>query len=120
VLDDEIRPLLDELEEACAQAEVALRARNWDGLRERLFDQRRVRQAIVNAVAASGEPLDAVPDTEKRLRAILRFRDDQLRRLTAYRNDVSERLQNTRRWRNATRSAQRGMGANGVLLETVQ
>jgi PAS domain-containing protein len=112
--------LLAQLEEECAQAEVALRARNWEALGESMGHQRRTRQAIVNELAAARCDVHAVPEIVDRLQAIFTFRNDQLRRLTAYRAEVSGRLQITRKWKDAARSARRGIGPAPVFISRMQ
>jgi len=119
-LKERLSALLAELEEQCAQAEVALRNRNWDALQTSLWEQRRTRQALVNELAASQTDVNTVPDVFTRLQVVLTFRNDQLRRLTAYRTEVSRRLQITRKWKDATRSARRGIGPTPVVISKVQ
>ena len=119
-LDHRLKPLLDELEEGCAQAEAALRACKLDVALQAIYNQRRVRQAIVNELAAANHTVAEIPEVETRLRAVLRFRESQLRRLVAYREHVSKSLQNTRKWRDVARAASRRMGPTPVLISTVQ
>ncbi|MGH7684059.1 MAG: hypothetical protein ACREMT_06930, partial [Vulcanimicrobiaceae bacterium] len=109
-LKERLGALLAELEEECAQAEAALRAQQWDVLEGSFCDQRRTRQAIVNELAAAACDVRTLPDVFMRLQAIFTFREDQLRRLKAYRVEVSRRLQITRKWKDAARSARHGMG----------
>ena len=116
-----LAPLLDELESACAEAEVALRARDWAALALSFANQRRIRQAVVNELAALGFGQDAPPpDARRRLEVVFAFRNDQLRRLTAYRNEVSAQLQRARKWKDITRSARAGMGPTPVLISRTQ
>jgi len=61
-----------------------------------------------------------MPDAFTRLQAIMTFRNDQLRRLAAYRAEVSRRLQITRKWKDAARSARRGIGPTPIMLSRVQ
>jgi len=112
-------PLLAEFEEQCAQAEAALRAREWPKLEQSLFEQRRIRQGIVNELAAAEMDVREVPDVFARLQAIFTFRNDQLRRLTAYRAQVSKQLQITRKWKDAARSARYGTGPAPRLISKV-
>ena len=112
--------LLLELEEQCAQAEVALRGRKWNELEQSMCDQRRIRQAIVNELAAAECEIQTLPDVFARLQAIFTFREDQLRRLQAYRAEVSRRLQLTRKWKDAARSARHATGPAPVLISRVQ
>jgi hypothetical protein len=118
-LKERLGALLAELEEQCAQAEAALRARHWDALEVSFADQRRTRQAIVNELAAAACDAQTLPDVYLRLQAILTFRDDQLRRLQAYRTEISRRLQVTRKWKDAAKSARRGMGPSPVVISRV-
>jgi len=115
-LEQRLAALLAEFEEECAQAEVALRARKWDVLRTVMFNQGRIRQAIINDLAAEKVDVRTMPEVYSRLQAIFTFRNDQIRRLTAYRAEVSRRLQLTRKWKDATRSAQRGIGPTPVFI----
>lgn len=119
-LEQRLAAYLAELEEECAQAEVALRARKWGALEASMWNQRRIRQAIINDLAAEKRALQTMPEAFNRLQAIFTFRNDQLRRLTAYRAEVSRRLQITRKWKDATRSAMRGIGPTPVILSRVQ
>lgn len=119
-LEQRLTSLLAEFEEECAQAEVALRARKWDALRTVMFNQGRIRQAIINDLAAEKIDIRTLPEIYSRLQAIFTFRNDQLRRLTAYRAEVSRRLQITRKWKDAARSARRGIGPSPMILSRTQ
>ena len=119
-LRERLTRFLDELEEGCAQAEVALRAQDWPAFERHLADQRRVRQGIVNDLAAERTTLDSLPDLHARLQSIYTFREDQLRRLVAYRTRVSEKLKASRKWRDIARAAQRGIGPAPVLFSRTQ
>jgi hypothetical protein len=119
-LEQRLIALLGEFEEECAQAEVALRSRKWDALRTIMFNQGRIRQAIINELAAGKADVRSMPAVFTRLQAIFTFRNDQLRRLTAYRAEVSRRLQLTRKWKDATRSARRGIGPTPMFVSRAQ
>ncbi len=119
-LEQRLTQFLSEFEEECAQAEVALRGRKWDDLRRIMFNQGRIRQAIINDLAAEHADVRVMPEVYTRLQAIFTFRNDQLRRLTAYRMEVSRRLQLTRKWKDVTRSAKRGMGPSPTFISRVQ
>jgi len=119
-LNERLAALLDDFEEQCAQAEVALRARRWNVLEQFIADQRRTRQAIVNELASENATVQTMPDIFSRLQAIFTLRNDQVRRLTAYRAEVSRRLQLTRKWKDASRSARRGIGPSPVVLSRTQ
>ncbi len=119
-LEQRLTQFLSEFEEECAQAEVALRGRKWDDLRRIMFNQGRIRQAIINDLAAEHADVRVMPEVYTRLQAIFTFRNDQLRRLTAYRMEVSRRLQLTRKWKDVTRSAKRGMGPSPTFNSRVQ
>lgn len=120
LLEQRLAQLLSEFEEECAQAEVALRGRKWDDLRSIMFNQGRIRQAIINDLASARADVRSMPEVYTRLQAIFTFRNDQLRRLTAYRSEVSRRLQVTRKWKDATRSAKRGIGPTPAFISRVQ
>ena len=85
LLEQRLVQLLSEFEEECAQAEVALRGRKWDDLRRIMFNQGRIRQAIINDLATARADVRSMPEVYTRLQAIFTFRNDQLRRLTARR-----------------------------------
>jgi hypothetical protein len=113
--------MLAELEQACAEAERALRARQWAALSQSFANQRRLRQGVVNDLAAMGYALNtAPPEVLNRLEAVFTFRNDQLRRLTAYRNEVSSQLQRARKWKDIARSARVGMGPTPQLISRSQ
>jgi len=112
---------LDELERAVAEGEVALRARDWPALALSFANQRRIRQGIINELALLGlTPENAPPAVLERLQAVFAFRNDQLRRLTAYRNEVSSQLQRARKWKDIARSARAGIGPSPVLISRSQ
>ncbi|MBV8424090.1 MAG: hypothetical protein JO349_02780 [Candidatus Eremiobacteraeota bacterium] len=119
-LDQRLAALLTELEEECAQAEVALRSRTWDAMEASMSNQRRIRQAIINELAAAKLEMQAFPEAFTRAQAIFTFRNDQLRRLNAYRAEVSRRLQITRKWKDVARSARKGLGPSPVIISKVQ
>ena len=119
-LQERLAPLLAELEEECAQAEVALRARNWARFDESMCNQRRTRQAIVNDIAAAECDVRTLPEVYARLQAIFTFRQDQLRRLTTYRAEVSKRLQMTRKWKDVARSARHATEPAPLWISRVQ
>ncbi|MBV8600520.1 MAG: hypothetical protein JO359_03025 [Candidatus Eremiobacteraeota bacterium] len=112
--------MLDELEAACSQAEAAMRARNWEAMTQAINDQRRVKQGIINELHAASVKVESLPDVFRRLQAIFAFRGNQLRRLIAYRNDVSQRLQNARKWKDAARSANAGLGPVASIISRKQ
>jgi len=119
VVEQRLQPILAEMEEYCAQAEAALRSRQWDRFKLAMREQRRLRQAITNELASAKCELRELPQAFARLQAIFTFRNDQLRRLVTYRSEVSKRLQITRKWKDATRSARRGIGPSPMLISRV-
>lgn len=118
-LKERLEAHLAEMEEECAQAEAALRGRQWGKLKLSFREQRRTRQAIANDLAAAKCDVRTIPDVYARLQAIFTFRNDQLRRLVAYRTEVSRRLQITRKWKDAARSARQGIGPAPMVISRV-
>jgi nitrogen-specific signal transduction histidine kinase len=92
---EKISELIEQLEELCSEAERVLVARDWDALMSTLADQRRIIQALTNMVAATAgqrtEEFDRAAN--KRVRRILAFRENQLKRLETFRDSVRGRLQ---------------------------
>lgn len=83
------------LEQLCVDMETALAARRWAALHGFFGDARRLGHALKNAMenAASVRDEDFDARMHARIRRVSAVRDDQLARLRAYRDAVSERLQ---------------------------
>jgi hypothetical protein len=82
-----------ELERSCLDADAALVERRWDAVNAALARQHELTGELAELFAA--EPATAPARdarVEARLRGILRYRDDQLRRAEAYRDEIGRRL----------------------------
>ncbi|MBV8151812.1 MAG: hypothetical protein JOY59_09660 [Candidatus Eremiobacteraeota bacterium] len=116
---DRLETLLDELETLCAQAELSLTARAWSELTENLREQRKVGHALEIELGRRPRTAASDPRSHARLRAILAFRDGQMRQLESYRGEVSTRLRLTRKWKDVARSARAGLGPAPVIFSSV-
>jgi hypothetical protein len=105
-LQREIVALVGELEELCARAERQLVALNWDDLQGTISDQRRVTQALINAIyATSGQRSDHFnKQLERHVLRIYAVRDNQLKRMQAFRDNVRARLRVIAKAKQASRS----------------
>lgn len=117
----EIVALVEELEQLCAQGERDLMGLRWKDLDVTLADQRRVTQALVNAVHATMDLRTPEFDGElrRRIDRIYAVRDNQLKRLIAYRDNVRKRLRVLAQAKQARRSfgayAPQGIGHLNAL-----
>ena len=102
----EIAALIEELEELCAKAERALVALQWDDVHAAIAEQRRVTQALVNAMEANKSSRTEAFDKEvlRHIERIYAVRDNQLRRMMSYRDKVRERLRLIARAKQARRT----------------
>jgi hypothetical protein len=112
--------LVTELERATAAAEEALVAREWTQLELLLADQRRVTQAIANAVAATDgqRPARFNIELRRRLDVVDRRRADQLRRLKAFHDAVGSRLSVMARAKAMRRATQQPGGPQPALIDS--
>jgi hypothetical protein len=112
--------LVTELEHAIATAEEALVAREWTQLELLLADQRRVTQAIANAVAATDgqRPARFNIELRRRLDVVDRRRADQLRRLKAFHDAVGSRLSVMARAKAMRRATQQPGGPQPALIDS--
>jgi hypothetical protein len=81
------------LERSCLDADAAIVERRWDDVAAALRAQAALTDELAALLAAAPH---AAPDNDAkvaaRLRGVLAYRDDQLRRLQAYRAEVGTRL----------------------------
>ena len=86
---------LQALEALCNELERALMAKDWRRLEQAIADSRRTMHALTIAFDETASVRDGAFDAEffRRLRNVAKIRENQLARLTVYRNSVSERLQ---------------------------
>jgi hypothetical protein len=86
--------LVVELEELCAQAERQFSALQWSEVHATIADQRRVRQALVNAIQASQGQRTRAFDEEalRRIKRIFAVREHQLKRMISFRDRIRSRL----------------------------
>jgi hypothetical protein len=82
------------LERACLDAEAALIERRWRDVDRAFGEQRRLTGELAALFLAAPETApSADAKVAQRLRGILGYREEQMRRLRAYRDDVAGRLQ---------------------------
>lgn len=93
------------IERCCLAADAAIVERDWSGVASALERQAALTAelAALFGAAPAASPLGD-PAIAQRVRGILAFRDDQLARLRAYRDDVSRRLDAIGRMRALSRS----------------
>jgi hypothetical protein len=91
---DTITPLIQELEQLCSQAEQELVALRWGHLVMTLADQRRLLAALTNEVHATVGIRSPKYNAQLRHRVarIYAVRDNQLKRLVSFRDNVRNRL----------------------------
>lgn len=101
-----VETALRETEALCGRAERALMTRAWAELDQTVADSRRAAHALKNAMdAASGVRTTQFDETVmRRLQYVYAIRDNQMRRLQHYHDEVGARLQLVARWKAALRS----------------
>lgn len=93
------------LERSCLGADAAIVERRWSDLDAVFADQQALTDRLAALFAAAPEVApDRDPRVMRRLRGVLSYRDDQLRRLRAYHDGVAERLRSLERMRRFSRS----------------
>lgn len=93
------------LERSCLGADAAIVERRWDDLDAAFAEQQGLTDRLAALFAAAPETApERDPRVMKRLRGVLAFRDDQLRRIRAYHEGVAERLRSIERMRRFSRS----------------
>ena len=108
------------LERSCLEAESAFVERRWDDV-ERAFGAQSALTGELGRLFVA-EPQTAPENdvkVEQRVRGILAYRDDQLRRMRVYHADVESRLQSIGKVRALSRSIGNGE-RTGALYDTQQ
>jgi hypothetical protein len=102
-----------ELERLCGELERSLVGADWTSAANALRDSRRVTHAFLNAMDVAREWHDEAFEKAvyARARRVFDVRQDQLERLTAFRDDVGKRLQELSRWKVFARSMRSKSGA---------
>jgi hypothetical protein len=108
--------LLVAIERSCLDLEAAFVERRWAEANASLVRQHALTAELGRLFARAPETAPERDDKiAQRVRGILTYRDDQLRRVTAYNDEVSRRLQSIGRVRRFSRSI--GSGAAARLLD---
>lgn len=82
-----------ELERVCLEADAALVERRWPDVRASFAQQAALTARLAEQFETQPELAPAHDSqVDRRVRGILSYRDDQLRRLQAYRDEVAGRL----------------------------
>ncbi len=93
------------LERSCLDADAALAEHRWRDLTAAFAAQTRMTGELAHLFAAAPETAPASDaKIAKRLRGIVAYREDQLRRLRAYHAEVGSRLQSTLKLRGFARA----------------
>jgi hypothetical protein len=104
------------IERSCLDAEAAFVERRWPDVAASLTRQdeltAELRELFASAPHTAPERDDKVA---QRVRGILAYRDDQMRRMSAYHSEIGRRLQSIGRVRKFSRSI--GTGAKARLLD---
>jgi hypothetical protein len=94
------------LERSCLAADAAIVERRWGDIKAAVDEQSRLTQRLAELFAQAPEYGPQDPRVQKRLTGVLAYREDQLRRLRAYRDEVGERLRTLAK----LRAFRRGVG----------
>lgn len=96
---------VDALERLCADVELAMTAGRWSDLDIALRESRRVQHALQNAMHEAQTVRDEAFDAtvQAKLRWIFTIRENQMARMTYYRDAISERLQSIARVKSVAR-----------------
>ena len=112
--DDVVRTIIA-LERSCLDADGAIVERRWDDVSAAFGAQDTLTEELAALFAAAPH---AAPDRDakvaQRVRGILNYRDDQLRRLRAYHAEIGTRLRSIGQVNAFSRSL--GKGANAARL----
>ena len=94
------------LETLCRTLESRLMSRDWHGLEEAIADSRRITHGLQNAMEDAVAARDELFDSQvfSRLRRVYAVRDEQMDRLSRYRDSVGERLRTISKWKGYARS----------------
>ncbi|MGD0050819.1 MAG: hypothetical protein ABSD03_03225 [Vulcanimicrobiaceae bacterium] len=104
------------LERSCLDAESALVERRWRDVDVAFAAQRRLTEELAALFVATPEsaPL-ADAKVAQRLRGVLAYREDQMRRLRAYHQNVGERLRSIGKVRQFARAIGKRLPISHVL-----
>ena len=93
------------LERSCLDADAAFLERRWNDVTAAFAAQTRMTDELRRLFDAAPETAPAHdPKIARRIRGIIAYRDDQLRRLEAYHADTATRLQATQKLRGFARA----------------
>ena len=104
------------LERSCLEADAAFVERRWPDVDAALREQTALTAELARLFA--GDPAIAPPQDAKvarRVHGVYAYREEQLRRMRAYRDDVRERLQAIGKMNALSRSIGRGAPRMGVV-----
>jgi hypothetical protein len=106
-----------ELERLCAELEAALIAGEWEDASQALRDARRTTHAFRNAMEAAADARDAAFDEAiyRRVKRVYDARQDQIERLSEFRDQIGQRLQTLSTWKIFARS----IGAKNAPARTL-
>jgi hypothetical protein len=91
-LDAVVRTIIA-LERSCLEADAALVERRWDGVAAAFRAQDELTAELARLFDAAPQTAPANdPKVGQRVSGILAYRDDQLRRLRSYRDEIATRL----------------------------
>lgn len=108
------------LERSCLEAEGALVERRWPDVERAFAVQAALTDALKRVFAAAPQTAPENDDkVARRMRGILAYRDDQLRRLRAYHAEIEERLRSIGKVRAFSRSIGKRERA-GEMYDTKQ
>lgn len=108
---------VSELERLCSMLEAALVAGEWDDASKALHAARRTTHAFRNAMEAAAGSRDEAFDEViyQRVKRVYDARQDQIARLTEYRDRIGQRLQTLSTWKIFARS----IGAKNAPARTL-
>ena len=108
---------VSELERLCAVLEEALVAGEWDDASKALHSSRRTTHAFRNAMEAAADSRDDAFDEAiyNRVKRVYDARQDQIARLSEYRDRIGQRLQTLSTWKSFARS----IGAKNAPARTL-
>ena len=113
-----------ELERLCETLEKKLLRGEWAGAAEALQDARKTTHGFLNAMEAAGEVRTEAFDlaVHARIQRVLEIRNDQLKRLETFRDDVGQRLRALSQWNGFARAvgAKHSPPNRGVALDRTQ
>ena len=114
---DQVARTIVALERSCLDAESALVERRWPDIDAAFKSQAALTDELTQLFAAAPETAPASDaKVAQRVRGILAYREDQLRRMRAYHDDVATRLHSIGKVNALSRSIGRG-GPEARLLD---